>query len=78
MANSVEDELRGAVAQARKDVAEHFEEWLDSPLVRLTISTIPAGDNKDALKALLRSAFESGFGFGAVKVVTKIAEMMPK
>jgi hypothetical protein len=33
---------------------------MDDPLTRFAVSTIPAGDNHDALRMLLKAAFEAG------------------
>lgn len=41
-----------------------FDKWMNEPLVRMSISTIPAGEHKDALQMLLRSAFDAGHSSG--------------
>ncbi len=51
-----------------------FEKWLDEPMVRMGMSMIPAGEKQDALKALLQSAFNSGFESGCGDVVSELLE----
>ena len=41
-----------------------FEKWMNEPLVRMSVSTIPAGEHKDALQMILRSAFDAGHDSG--------------
>lgn len=52
--------------------SERFEEWMNTPMVRLVISTIPPGDTPDALKTLLRSAFDAGSSCGEASVLSEI------
>jgi len=51
-----------------------FDRWLSEPLIRLTISMIPANEQKETLQLLLQSAFEAGFNSGAGDIVSQIAE----
>ncbi len=41
-----------------------FEKWMSDPLVRMSLSMIPAGEHQDALQVLLRSAFDAGHAAG--------------
>ena len=56
-------EAEAHLATAKK---EGFERWMAEPLTRAMLSTIPAGDNPDMLKALLQAAFDTGVGTGSV------------
>jgi len=67
-------EARERRSQAKKKTA--FAKWLDDPMVRLTMAAIPAGDQKEALRVLLESAFESGFNVGTGDVLTELVEAM--
>lgn len=42
-----------------------FDKWLSDPMTRMGISAIPAGERDDALRLLLRSAFNAGVESGA-------------
>jgi hypothetical protein len=50
-----------------------FEKWLSQPMTRMGISMIPAGDRDDALRFLLRSAFDAGADTGAGNVAGEMA-----
>ncbi len=50
--------------QSERQINETFGAWLDRPKTRLIMSQIPAGDNKETLSVLLRSAFDAGVGCG--------------
>lgn len=43
---------------------EAFQSWISQPLVRMTISKMPSGDDPDTMRELLRSAFDAGNGSG--------------
>lgn len=56
--------------QARKAKTEQshnaaFDKWLSNPMTRMGVSMIPAGDKDDALRLLLRSAFDAGTEAGS-------------
>ena len=46
---------------------QSFAAWLDEPMTRLGMSLIPGGTHQDALKMLLRSAFDAGVGTGSAE-----------
>lgn len=51
---------------------EAFDKWLASPIVRMTTSMIPAGENQDALKVLLREAFNLGCAVGRAESTAQL------
>lgn len=51
-------------AAAKQAIDRSFDAWLGQPTIRVLISTIPEGSTSEALSALLRSAYESGFAAG--------------
>lgn len=53
-----------------------FKNFLASPLVRIGLASIPAGEHQDNLRMLLQAAFESGFGSGQGDIVIDIFETM--
>lgn len=63
MAFNLENREDRKVREASEKSAA-FDKWMNEPLVRMSISTIPAGEHKDALQMVLRSAFEAGFTTG--------------
>lgn len=46
-----------------------FHDFLEQPLVRMALATIPAGDHQDNLRMLLEAAHSAGFGAGQVDVI---------
>ena len=63
---------------AKIQANDAFAYWLDSPTNRVLISTIPAGEHKEALHALLRSAFDCGFAGGQGNVTITLLKAMMK
>ena len=60
--------MNRAVEQAKRedDIKEQFEKWLQQPLVKMLISTIPQPEgNPEGVTMLLRACFEAGYGAGA-------------
>lgn len=49
---------------------------MNEPMVRLGMSLIPAGDNADAFKSLLRSCYEAGFSCGFDTAIIFLEKMM--
>jgi hypothetical protein len=64
-----------ARSAARRD--RSFADWLGSPMVKLGISLIPPGDHHDALKLLLRSAFDAGDSCGFSSMVEELMRKAP-
>lgn len=67
--------------QERKNEARskaEFDKWLDEPMVRLGLSMIPAGENADALRMLLRSAFDAGVKVGSGNMAMSFLEAVLK
>lgn len=58
------------------DKSSAFDRWLNEPLVRMSISMIPAGEHKDAFQMLLRSAFDAGHGAGQGAMAGAFLESM--
>ena len=63
-------------AQMENDKTTAFDRWISEPLVRMSISMIPAGEHKDAFKMLLRSAFDAGHGAGQGAMAGTFLEAM--
>ena len=61
--------MEAKAEQARKD---GFENWLSSPEVRALVSMIPPGENKDLLRLVLQSAFNSGFRLGQATTLIEL------
>jgi hypothetical protein len=59
-----------ARSAARRD--KSFADWLGSPMVKLGISLIPAGEHHDALRLLLRAAFDAGDSCGFASMVEEL------
>ena len=57
---------------------EGFAKWMDEPMVRMGLSMIPKGDHEDALKMLLQSAFQAGFGAGSGNMLASVVESVLK
>jgi hypothetical protein len=54
---------RKAKTEASHNTA--FDKWLGNPMTRMGMSMIPAADKDDAVRLLLRSAFDAGCDAGA-------------
>lgn len=60
-------EMLNPEARKQREISEKnfaFEKWMNEPLVRMGLSTIPAGEHQDALQMILRSAFDAGHTSG--------------
>ncbi len=64
--------------QSERQSNEVFGAWLNRPETRLIMSQIPAGDNKETLSVLLRSAFDAGVGCGFGQFAGHLLESMIK
>lgn len=63
--------------QRFKDAADkRFQEWLAEPMTRMGLSMIPAGEKEDALRLLLRAAFDAGRGMGQGAVMVEMLEAL--
>lgn len=53
--------------EAKKEFAMNsaFDKWLAEPMTRMGLSMIPKADKDDAVKLLLRSAFDAGAAAGS-------------
>lgn len=60
--------------EAEKTTA--FEKWLSAPMTRMGMATIPAGEHQDALRLLLRSAFDAGHSSGVGNVLVHVIGAM--
>ncbi len=61
---------------AKKDHA--FDRWMNEPITRMTLSMIPAGEHPGALRVLLRTAFDLGFGVGVAEILNDVLERVLK
>lgn len=59
-------------ARIKNQVDAAFARWLDDPLVRMAMASVPAGDNADAFRLLLRSAFDAGSSAGQGTIAGEI------
>ena len=57
---------------------ERFIQWLGEPTTKLLTSLIPSSENPDALKTVLRSAFDSGVGSGQSEILIELMGSMMK
>lgn len=63
------------IEQKSKQAEERaFSEWMSRPETRFIVSTIPAGEHKESLSVLLRSAFSAGHGAGGASVGIMLME----
>lgn len=76
MIGDARDAREEAVKVAREWDAvrdDDFESWIGDPLTRITLSLIPQGENADALKVLVRAAFNAGFRSGTGTAMASMA-----
>lgn len=52
-------------AKEDSDKSKGFDSFMARPTTRLLLSMIPAGEHQDALRTLLREAFDTGWGHGS-------------
>lgn len=71
---SLSDEAKALEARndAKKDQA--FDIWMRDPLTRMALSMVPGGEHPEALRMLLRSAFDRGFGVGVGEILGDVLE----
>lgn len=55
-----QDDIKGFEERTNAAKERNFTTWMNDPMTRLGLSLIPGGENADALRLLLRSAFEAG------------------
>lgn len=67
---------RKAEKHAKKE--ESFNQFLERAETKLMLSLIPPSDNPDAVKVLLRSAFEAGSSHGGGEIVGDLIGAMLK
>lgn len=67
-------------AKAEKAVKkdQHFTEFLERAESKLMLSLIPASDNPDAVKTLLRSAFDAGSAHGSGEILVEMVGALLK
>lgn len=61
---------------ARKD--KSFTEFMEKAETKMILSLVPAGDHPDAVKTLLRAAFDSGSNHGAGDLLGDVLGAMLK
>jgi hypothetical protein len=71
-----EETQREAEHRANQDRA--FNRFLSDPMTRMGMSMIPPGEHPDALKLLLRSAFDAGAGAGVSSMMIGLMGAMIK
>lgn len=57
---------------------KNFAEFMQKAETKLILSLVPAGDNPDAVKTLLRAAFDAGSNHGAGEIVGDLLGAMLK
>lgn len=55
-----------------------FDKWLGEPSTRALLSMIPETENKDLVKLILQSAYDSGFGAGSVNATIDLMSLIMK
>lgn len=55
-------DVSGPIREAQAE--KGFNAFMENPMTKLVLSLIPAAENPDAVKTLLRQAFESGINTG--------------
>lgn len=57
---------------------EALDSFFDNPATKLMLSIIPPGDNPDALRTLIESAFNAGYASGQACVLIGMLEEVIK
>jgi hypothetical protein len=65
-------------AKIKESQQRGFSEWLDQPLVKLSVSQVPEGNRRDEFRVLLQSAFDAGHAAGQACVLMSFIEEMVK
>lgn len=60
----------------QKHAEEAFRNFLDAPMTKFVLSYIPEGRDADAVKTVLRSAFDTGFSTGSSLVMIDVLKMI--
>lgn len=60
------------------DQKKAFQQFIAKPEIKLVMSLIPGGENKETLPLLLESAFDAGANVGTGMVVTEMIETIFK
>jgi len=66
---NLSDEAKALEARNNGKKDEAFDVWMSDPLTRMALSMIPGGEHPEALRMLLRSAFDRGFAVGAGEIL---------
>ena len=62
-------------AKRENDIKEQFEKWLQQPLVKMLIATIPQPEgNPEGVVMLLRECWEKGYAAGAGAVALSLLD----
>lgn len=68
---------KDAIMQQRAAVEQkHFDDFMTAPTTKLLLSLIQASDHPEAMKTLLRSAFDCGVGSGSGGVLLSLITAM--
>jgi len=68
-----EEELQQKANQRKR---RDFDAWMNEPMTRMCLSTIPPAERPEALELLLKSAFDKGFTSGQSEILASFVEHM--
>jgi hypothetical protein len=72
MTQQIEEQERKSAERRDRD----FGAWMDEPMTRMCISTIPPAERPEALSLLLKAAFDRGFQAGQANMITSVVDQM--
>ena len=73
MFNAMKVDRAAEQAKREDDIKQTFDKWLQQPLVKMLIATIPQPEgNPEGVVMLLRACYEAGYGAGAGTVVVSL------
>lgn len=73
-----EQQIQKRTDRLKEQADKSFARWLAEPMTRMGISMIPAGEHRDTLQLLLRSAFDAGTQCGQGGFAVELLEVMFK
>jgi hypothetical protein len=73
-----ERDTREREARERAQDEESFKSFLEHPMTKLSLGMIPAAENPDVMRLLLRAAFDAGKGRGSAVIMGVVMEGLLK
>jgi hypothetical protein len=73
-------ETKSEELKRRDDAAKRrgFELWMENPMTKALISTLPPIENFDMFRALLQACYQTGYDMGVGTAMSQIVEAMLK